>query len=180
MKALVGLRLHSENRALADLWLRRWHSSEPPKMSSFMAVMPSQLKPGKMICQITKGISLRCIQAGPAIRVAFGPNICDRDLLDLTPLEDGRARLDYWWQVVEGAVAVTYHRFNSAQGRTETCQCIGLPFSDRNADGSRHFIIHTNWRPVGTDLLEGNVEIDFDMPCHRQLSTFKQVGTISV
>jgi hypothetical protein len=88
--------------------------------------------------------------------------------------------VDYWWNVVEGAVCVTYREFTSAEGASGLAQGIGLPFSDRKADGSRYFIMHTNWRPVGTDWIEGNVQVDFHSPPKRQMISFKYPDAVLI
>lgn len=171
--AIIALNLHGANRAVAELWLARWHNGEPPKMRSFRAVMGLEYKPAAILCQITQANSLHCISGGAVMRVALGYDISATDLLALTPVGERDMRLDYWWNVVEGAVSVTYREYASADGPSGLAQSVGLPFSDRNVDGSRYFVMHTNWRPVGTDCIEGNVQVDIHSPPQRQIISFR-------
>jgi hypothetical protein len=178
--AIVSLNLNGANRALAEIWLARWHNGEPPKMRSFRAVIGLEYKPAVMLCQITQGQSLHCISGGAIMRVALGYDISNRDLLALTPVGERDMRLDYWWNVVEGAVSVTYRQFTSVEGHSGLAQGIGLPFSDRKVDGSRYFIMHTNWRPVGTDWIEGNVRVNIHSPPQRQTISFKHPDEVLI
>jgi len=176
--AVVALKLIGANRALADLWLARWHNGAPPKMRSFKAVMGLEYKPAALLCQIIEGKVLRCISGGAVMRVALGYDISEKDILALTPVGERDMRLEYWWNVVEGAVSVTYREFKSAEGHSGLAQGVGLPFSDRKVDGSRYFVMHTNWRPVGTDWIVGNVQIDIHSPPQRQTISFKHPDTV--
>ena len=86
-------------------------------------------------------------------------------------------RLEYWWNIVEGAVCVTYRHFTSAEGPGGLAQGVGLPFSDKKNDGSRYFLMHTNWRPVGTDWVLGNVQVNIHSPPKRQVISYQDRDT---
>jgi hypothetical protein len=131
-----------------------------------------------MYVEIREDKSLRCIQGGAFIRLALGFDIKGQDLLALSPVGERDARMAYWWQVVEGAVSVTYREFKSKEGPSGFAQGIGLPFSDRRPDGSRYFLMHTNWRPVGTDWIDGNVRADIQTTSARQMIAFKDTTPV--
>jgi hypothetical protein len=177
-EAVAALKLNGANREIAEHWLSRWRNDKPPKRSSFNIDAIWRHKPALMICQIIQRKLLRCLSGGAVMRVALGYDISNADLLALTPVGERDMRLDYWWNVVEGAVSVTYRQFTSAEGPSGLAQGIGLPFSDHKVDGSRFFLMHTNWRPAGTDWIEGNVQVDIHSPPQRQMISFKHPDTV--
>ena len=71
------------------------------------------------------------------------------------------------------AVSVTYRRFTSKEGPSRLAQGVSLPLSDTQTGDSRFFLMHTNWRPVGTDWIAGNVEVDYQNTCERRMVSFK-------
>jgi hypothetical protein len=143
-------------------------------MVSFSSNLSSQYKPATIYCQVAQGKYLHCISGGAFIRIALGFDISHQDLLALTPRGERETRLSYWWQVVQGAVSVTYRQFTSKDGQSGLVQGVALPFSDEKPDGSRYFLMHTNWRPVGTDWVGGNVKVDFQNTSERRMAKFRE------
>lgn len=170
--ALASLDLKGANRALAIRWLSQWRTDKPPKMLRFAESMEADHKTGAMYCRIGKNQKLTCISAGPNLRVALGFDLSNQDLLSLIPAGLREERLSYWWQVVEGSVAVSYRPFKSLDGGAAVAQGVALPFSDELPDGARYFLMHTNWRPVGTDWIMGNVTVEHQRRCERRIARF--------
>ncbi len=170
--AIASLKLNGANQALAQSWLSAWRDGRPPSWRGFQQGIALEYKPAAMFCRIVQGRSLRCVAGGAILRVALGFDITDQDLLSLTPVGERDARLGYWWQLVEGAVSVTYRQFTSKEGSSGMAQGVALPFSDKRPDGSRYFLMHTNWRPVGADWIEGNVEVEYQKTSERRLISY--------
>jgi hypothetical protein len=177
-EAVAELKQNGATREVAEHWLSRWRKDKPPKRNDFDIDAIWQHKPALMICRIIQGKTLHCLSGGAVIRVALGYDISDTDLLALTPMGERDMRMDYWWNVVEGAVSVIYRQFMSAERTGGLAQGVGLPFSDQKPDGTRYFLMHTNWRPVGTDWIEGNVQVDFHSAPKRQIISFKHPDTV--
>ena len=174
--AVASLKLNGANQALAQSWLSHWRGGRAPSWRGFRQVIGLEYKTAAMFCRIVQDKSLHCVHGGAIIRVALGFDISDQDLLSLTAVGERDARLAYWWQVVEGAVSVTYRQFTSKEGSSGLAQGVALPFSDRGTDGSRYFLMHTNWRPVGTDWIEGHTKVEYQNTSERRLVSFLDPG----
>ncbi len=129
-------------------------------------------KPAMVFCRVVKGESLTCIHAGALLRVALGFDASNRDLLALVPEEQHAERLDWAWRITEGACAVQFRQFTSHDGHSGMAQGIALPFSGEDDKGARRFLMHTNWRPVGTDWIIGNVEVELKTTTDRRMISY--------
>jgi hypothetical protein len=131
-----------------------------------------QHKPAMMICRVVRDKSFTCVRGGALLRVALGYDVTNKDLLSLVPEDQRAARLDWAWAITEGAITVLYRRFASKEGHDGLTQGIALPFSGEDTNGSRHLLLHTNWRPVGTDWIIGNVDVDLQNTSDRRMISF--------
>src|ERR1700761_3914522 len=166
-------------------WLGAWRNGLPPRRRSFDLDALWQYKPAMMLCRVVKDKSLTCVHGGAFLRVALGYDISGRNLLALFPEDKRAGELERAWAIAEGAISVRYRKFASKDGQEGLAQGIALPFSGQDAAGGRHFLMHTNWRPVGTDWIMGNVDVDIHNPTDRRMISFmtepaQQPGTVSV
>ena len=81
-------------------------------------------------------------------------------------------RLAWCWKIVEGAATVSYREYKSANGTAVFAQGLSLPFSDRINDGTGIFFTHTNWRPQGSDWIDGNVKGDLQVAAQKSMHVF--------
>ncbi|MBV9990608.1 MAG: hypothetical protein JOZ72_04880 [Alphaproteobacteria bacterium] len=170
--ALGALRLHGANLELASRWLQLWHDGRPPSLARFDAhPIPSHV-PAVAVFEIREGVALNCIRAGDYTRLAIGFDLTGQSVLAVTNNVNRDARLDWCWKIVEGAATVSYRAFKSMGGGTVRAQGMSLPLSDRRADGTRLFFMHNNWRPQGTDWIEGSVSGDLQTPPERAMRSF--------
>ncbi len=116
--------------------------------------------------------SLTCVKGGALLRVALGFDVSNKDLLALVPASHRQPRLDWAWAITQGAVTVLMRKFKSCDGSEGLAQGIALPFSGEDAEGGRNFLMHTNWRPVGSDWIIGNVDVDLREPSGRKMISF--------
>jgi hypothetical protein len=170
--AITELRYNGANLEVALHWLSGWRKGAPPRMRGFSAQEIWQHKPAMMFCRIVKGESLTCVRAGALLRVALGLDVTNKDVLALVPGSQRAARLDWAWAITEGAITVLYRQFKSKDGHEGLAQGIALPFSGEDSGGGRHFLMHTNWRPVGTEWIIGNVDVDLKNPSDRRMISF--------
>ena len=170
--AIAALRYNGANLDVAVHWLSRWRRGRPPQMRAFTAEAIWQHKPAMMFCRVVKDKSLTCVRAGALLRVALGFDLTGRDLLSLLPESERAEELGRAWAITEGAIAVLSREFRSRDGHCGFAQGIALPFSGEDAEGGRHYLLHTNWRPVGTDWIIGNVDVDLKTPSEYRLVSF--------
>jgi hypothetical protein len=170
--AITALRYNGANLEVALHWLSAWRNGTPPRRYGFNTDALWHHKPAMMVCRVVKDKSLTCVRGGALLRVALGYDVTNKDLLTLIPEEQRTPRLDWAWAITEGAVTVLYRQFKSKDGHEGLAQGIALPFSGEDSNGGRHFLMHTNWRPVGTDWIIGNVDVDLKDPSDRRMISF--------
>ena len=170
--AINALNYHGANLDVARHWLTCWRRGQPPRMRAYTAREIWQHKPAMMICRVVRDKSFTCVRGGALLRVALGYDVTNKDLLSLVPEDQRAARLDWAWAITEGAITVLYRRFASKEGHDGLAQGIALPFSGEDSNGGRCFLMHTNWRPVGTDWIIGNVDVDLKDPSDRRMISF--------
>ena len=170
--AINALNYHGANLDVARHWLTCWRRGQPPRMRAYSAGEIWQHKPAMMICRVVRDKSFTCVKGGALLRVALGYDVTNKDLLSLAPEDQRAARLDWAWAITEGAITVLYRRFASKDGHEGLAQGIALPFSGEDTNGSRHLLLHTNWRPVGTDWIIGNVDVDVQNTTDRRMISF--------
>lgn len=156
-QAIAALRLTGHNRDLAGQWLSLWRDGQPPALATYRRLTWLHTE-ASMVGRIRKGQSMHCVSAGPYFKIALNADITGADLLSLVPSCQRDVLLSHWWQVVEGAISVTYLEVKPSDSAPGIAQCVGLPFSDTDPDGARYGLVHTNWRPSGSSWIEGNVE----------------------
>jgi hypothetical protein len=177
--AIARLDLKGPNKEVAAHWLSRWRDDKPPLRRNFDATQIARHGPAIAIFEIKRGEAIPCIAAGAFCRLALGYDLTGHDLLSVTDLAERDARLAWCWQLVQGAVTVSYRSFKSEGRSAANAQGVSLPFSDIKADGSRYFLMHTNWRPVGDDWIDGHVTADAPVPVSRQIISFMQSSDVS-
>jgi hypothetical protein len=170
--AITALGYNGANLDVARHWLTCWRGNTPPRMTGFHTGAIWQLKPAMMFYRVVKDESLTCIHAGALLRVALGFDASNRDLLALVPKEQRDERLDWAWRITEGAVSVLYRQFTSQDGHSGLAQGIALPFFGEDDKGARRFLMHTNWRPVGTDWIMGNVDVELKQVSDRRMISY--------
>jgi len=170
--AIRALHYQGANLTVAEHWLASWRRNQPPRMSSFHTGAIWQLKPAMMFCRVVRGESLTCVHAGALLRVALGFDVSNRDLLALIPEDQHAERLDWAWRITEGARTVLYRQFSSHDGHSGMAQGIALPFAGEDDKGARRFLMHTNWRPVGTDWIIGNVDVELKKTSDRRMISY--------
>jgi hypothetical protein len=168
--AINALKLTGPNREVAGQWLSFWKGGQPPPLETFKRLKWLHTE-AMIISRVKQGALLQCVSAGAFLKIAMGFELAGQDLLTLVAQDERDALLAHWWQVAEGAVSLTYREFKAAEGGG-IAQAVGLPFSGEEADGSRHVLLHTNWRPSGTSWIEGNVEAGL-LAASRQLVRFR-------
>jgi hypothetical protein len=77
-------------------------------------------------------------------------------------------------------VSVYYRSYRSQNGSSGVAQGMGLPLADIRLDGSRLFLLHNNWRPVGEDCMVGTVAVDLQIPAEKKVIRFTQDDTADV
>jgi hypothetical protein len=162
--ALAALGLNGANKQVAAHWLSRWQDDEPPLLEDFGLRDIWEFNPAIAIFEIRKSESILCVSAGSFHRLALGYDMKGEDLLSLTAAAEREARLAWCWEIVTGAVTVSYRPYKSRSNPKATAQCMSLPFCDTGRDGERCFLMHTNWRPEGSDWVAGNVQADARTP----------------
>jgi hypothetical protein len=170
--AITALRYQGPNLVVALHWLRCWRRDQPPRMTGFRAGEIWQHKSAMMFVRVVKGESLTCIHAGALLRLALGFDASNRDLLALVPKQQHAERLDWAWRITEGACSVLYRQFNSHEGNSGLAQGIALPFAGEDDKGARRFLMHTNWRPTGTDWIIGNVDVELNKTSDRRMISY--------
>jgi hypothetical protein len=114
------------------------------------------------------------VTAGSFYKMALGFELAGQDILAITPVEQRAERLAWCWSIVEGAVASSYRSYKSVEQQDLVAQELSLPFAGPIQDGNpRHFLLHTNWRPVTSDWIVGNVNGDPQIAAAKQLISFK-------
>lgn len=170
--ALNGLRLNGANAAIASRWLSLWQDGRPPTLAQFDAhAIPAHV-PAIAIFEIKQDVSLQCVRAGEYCRLAIGFDLTGQSVLSITNNVDRDARLNWCWKIVEGAATVSYRAFKPAQGAVVFAQGMSLPFGGEDADGTRRFLMHNNWRPQAKDWVEGSVSGDLQVPPQRAMKSF--------
>jgi len=104
----------------------------------------------------------------------LGLHLDGKDILTLVPENVRHAKLDWAWQIAEGAVSVLHREFRSKNALRLQAEGIALPFSAEDADGPRHFVMHTNWHPEGNNWIIGDVKAELNYPSNRRLISFVQ------
>ena len=170
-KALAGLDLIGANTQVAAYWLSRWQGDAPPARKDFDAAKDWEFTPAIALFAIRKDEDFRCIGAGAFHRLALGYDLVGESVLSITSAAEREERLAWCWEIVEGAVTVSYRRYRATQ--SALAQCMSLPFSDIDPDGTRYFLMHTNWRPADGDWISGRVQADAQAPPERLLYSFK-------
>jgi hypothetical protein len=168
--AITALRLTGHNSEVAGQWLSFWKNGKPPTLDVYRRLTWLHTE-AIMIGRIRKGVSMECVSAGPYFRIALNADIAGTDILAQMPPDQRDILLAHWWQVVEGAVSVTYREFKPSDTAPTIAQCVGLPFSGEDPDGARYGLVHINWRPSGTSWIAGNVEAGL-LASMRQLARF--------
>jgi hypothetical protein len=171
-EAITTLDLAGHNRELAGQWLAFWRDGKPPPLATWRRLTWLHTE-ATMISRIRKGESLECVSAGPYLKIALNMDITGQDILSLVPPQERNVLLSHWWQVAEGAISVSYRQFKPKEAAAAVAQAVGLPFSGEEPDGSRHILLHTNWRPSGSSWIEGNVEADM-LASMRRLARFHE------
>ena len=170
--AITALRYNGANMDVALHWLSTWRRDKPPSRGGFDIDALWQYKPAMMLCRVVKDKSLTCVHGGAFLRVALGFDISGKNLLALFPEDKRAGELERAWAITEGAISVRYRKFTSKDGQEGLAQGIALPFSGQDPQGGRHFLMHTNWRPVGSDWIMGNVDVDIQNPTDRRMISF--------
>lgn len=174
--AVAALDLKGPNKDVAAYWLSRWRDDKPPYRGDFDQAQIGRHSPAIAIFEIRKGESIPCISAGAFYRLALGYDLTGQDLLSITDAVEREDRLDWCWRIVEGAVTVSYRTFKSEGRGAANAQGVSLPFRDIEDDGARYFLMHTNWRPVGDDWIDGSVTADAQTPDVRRIISFLQAA----
>lgn len=174
VNAIAALDLNGANKRLAAYWLSRWQGDKPPSRERFDMKQVWEFSPALMILAIRKDEIMRCVSAGAFTKLALGYDLVGEDVLSLTSAAEREERLAFCWQIVLGAVTVFYRAYESAGHAKGLAQGTSLPFCDVDADGTRYFAMHSNWRPVGNEWTLGNVSADVQMPPRRMIVSFKQ------
>lgn len=172
--AIAELRYSGANLVVARHWLSRWHTDLPPRRASFDVSSIMHHRPAMMFCKVVKDQSITCVSAGSFVWLSLGLHLDGKDMLAFVPESVRSAKLDWAWQVTQGAVSVLYREFRSKNGLGAQAQGIALPFSGEDADGARHFVMHTNWHPEGNNWIIGDVKAELNYPSNRRLIKFVQ------
>jgi hypothetical protein len=175
--AIAELRYTGANLVVARHWLSRWHADLPPRRGSFDLSPIMQHRPSMIFCKVIKDQSITCLSAGSFVRLSLGQHLDGKDMLQLVPENLRKAKLDWAWQVAQGAVSVLRRQFRSKNGVSATAQGIALPFSGEDADGARQFLMHSNWHPEGNNWVVGDVKAELNYPLDRRVITFVQRAT---
>ena len=168
--AIAALRLSGHNLELAGQWLSFWKDGKPPPLATYRRLTWLHTE-ATMICRIKKSEGIRCLSSGHYLKIALNQDLTGKDTLSVVPPEERDTLLSFWWQVAEGAIAVTYREFKPKDTAPAVAQSVGLPFSGEEPDGARHALLHTNWRPSGSSWIVGNVEGGL-LAASRQLARF--------
>ena len=172
--AVSALRLSGANVEVASRWLALWREGRPPPLERF-EVAPSHA-PAIAVFRIRRGEALDCVRAGDYYRLAIGFDLAGQSVLAITNNVAREDRLDWCWRIVEGAATVSYRAFKTARGVVHA-QGMSLPLSDCAQDGARFFVMHTNWRPEGSDWFEGTVSGDMQTPFKSAMKSFAPAAT---
>jgi hypothetical protein len=175
-RAVGQLALTDANAEVAAHWLSLWHDGKPPRMNSFIQSKILKHIPAKNIFEIHENESLRCIRGAAFAKLATGFDFTNQDMLALTNAADRDALLAWKWQIASGAVCVYYRSYKSKTESSGLAQGVALPFSDEVTDGARYILTHTNWRPVGSDWVEGNVHLDLQIPSEKRVISFREAA----
>ncbi len=172
-QAVAALGLNGANKQLAAHWLSRWRGDAPPTRASFKMDEVWEHSPAIALFKIVKDESVRCLSAGSFHKLALGYDMTGEDILSITSADERERRMAWCWEIAQGAVTVSYRRYETAGQSTGLAQGMSLPFSDRDADGARYFLMHSNWRPVGSEWVIGNVQADAQTPPERRIISFR-------
>lgn len=146
-------------------------------MSSFRRDTIWQHAAAINVFEIRENESLRCVSGAPLVKVAAGFDFTNLDVLSITNAVDRDLLLAWSWEIVSGAVSVYYRSYKSKAESSGLNQGVSLPFSDEKNDGTRYFLTHTNWRPLGNDWIEGSVTVDLQLPTERRVISFKEAAS---
>ena len=151
--AVQTLGLQGHNRAVADYWLSLWSGDRPPMRSSFNPKRLLRRMPALALMEVRPDESVRCRLAGSYSRLIYGFDMTGKDLLALTPAAQRAQRIQNVRALVMGHVITSRKPLRHDNGRVDWVEDICLPFADPAEDGSRRYLGHTNWNPVGDDWM---------------------------
>ncbi len=148
-EGFAALDLALESRRIADYWLSLWEGNELPLRARFEPLHVRDLLPGVMVMEVKPGERVRVRLSGSAINAAVGMDLTGKDLLELTPDQDRRTRLERNSQSALGNAGWSLRRGTSPDGATWSAEEVYLPFRDCTDDGARLVLFHTTLRPNG-------------------------------
>jgi hypothetical protein len=121
------------------------------------------LKPAIATFEVRRNKSLRCIHAGGYFRLALGFELAGQDILALTPAAERQERLERTWAIGNGLIVTGARKFRTRFGAEETAEEIYLPLSDATDLDTRMYLMHSSWRPVGEEWVQGTVATTLEL-----------------
>jgi len=168
---IKSLNITDTNRQMADYWLSCWQGDKPPSRSVFHSGLSKDIRAAILEAEIRPDRSILCIQTGTYFRLALGFDPETQDLMMLCPVVEREETFLHWWGVATGGISVSYRQFHSKEFNG-LVQHIGLPFCDELPGDARFIVLHTDWRPVGTDTIQGNVSMNLRDGSHMKLMRY--------
>ena len=140
------------NLQMVEVWLSLSGNGALPRREAFDPAAVSELLRGCGLFDVKPGESVTCRIAGMVLKLIFGPDVTGTDWLAMTPVRHRAQRLARYSAVAQGAIGVG-RRLAFAEGREPVrIEEVMLPFL-RGEDGVGPVLVHTDWRPSGTDWL---------------------------
>lgn len=153
-QSVNALQLRGPNRDVAAHWLSLWSGGKAPSRASFCRKRGWAHWPAIAIFESQKDRAVLCLQAGSYFGLALGFDPVGLDTLSLVPAAERRERMDRTWAVASGGVMAAMRDFGAGPALARA-QEVYLPFCDAPDDTTRYHLLHTNWRPVGSEWLAG-------------------------
>src|SRR5947207_12723223 len=104
------------NREVAKYWLSLWQGERGPGRANFRLKDLESNSPAAAVFAINESKSIICEEAGALFRIGLGTDLTEQDLLNLTPPEQRRTRLERATEIVDGSILFGERVFQTEKG----------------------------------------------------------------
>jgi len=151
-RAIDSFDLSPINRQVASYWLSLWNEDRPPRRADFDLEWLADAAAGIAVFAVIPARGVTCRFAGAAYKFRFGFDIQGKDWIALARTEERAARLERYTAIVLGAVGTSRQCDPNREGETRQFADVVLPFSNLEEDGTRFYLLHSDWRPLPQEL----------------------------
>lgn len=174
LTTLERMGLTGSNLAVAQYWLSLWQGDRPPTRSAFNPARIAKRLPAVALIQVREGETAVFKLAGHWFRLATGIELTGKNMLALTPKLEQAERIRNTAAIVQGAIFCATRPFLRDDGAFDMVQEICLPFADRAEDGTRRYLLHSDWQPQGdSHRISGLPRTDTSIPKTRVIEPIR-------